>query len=59
MSNLQLLIETTETLVRNLDQASQNERLFSLNICIELEKMSWEMLRMSDELKQIKEYCGV
>ena len=59
MVNIQTLIETTEKLCSTLDSASQNERQFSLNVCMELEKMSWEMFRMSNDLKQIKEYCGV
>jgi hypothetical protein len=59
MVNIQALIETTEALVKTLDQASQNEKHFSLNVCIALERISWDALRMSDDLKQIKEYCGV
>lgn len=59
MTNLQLLIETTERLVKSLDQASQNEKQFSDNILIELERMSWEAFRMNNDLKSIKEYCGV
>lgn len=59
MSNLQLLIETAEKLCNTLDQAAKNEKQFALNVCIELERMSWEALRMSNDLKQIKEYCGV
>ncbi len=59
MSNLQLLIETTERLVKTLDQAHQNESGFNYKICQELERMSWEAFRMSNDLKEIKEYCGV
>jgi hypothetical protein len=57
MSNLQMLIETTENLVKNLDKASQNEKQFCYDVCMELEKMSWETFRMMNDLKQIKNYC--
>jgi hypothetical protein len=57
MTNLQQLIETTENLVNSLDLASQNEKKFCLDICIELEKMSWETFRIMNDLKQIKQYC--
>jgi len=55
---LQELIEATEKLCRNLDIASQNEKKFTIDICLQLEKYTLEMHRMSSDLQQIKDYVG-
>ncbi len=55
---LQELIEAADRLCNNLDIASQNEKKFCDNICMRLEQFSWEAFKMSNELKEIKEYCG-
>lgn len=59
MTDLQLLIETAEKLSQTLDLISQNEKKFCLDVCIELEKMSWETYRMSNDLRQIQDYCHI
>ena len=52
------LIDTAKALSDKLDAAAQQDREFCIKLQIEFEKMSWEMLRFSDDLKQIKEYVG-
>lgn len=57
MTDLDMLIETANRLCNNLDIASQNEKRFNLDICIEFDKYSWEVYKMMNDIKQIKEYC--
>lgn len=58
MTAIQELIESADRLCASLDLASQNEKKFCDSICHEFERMSWETLRMANDLKQIKEYCS-
>jgi hypothetical protein len=58
MTALQELIDTADRLCKNLDIASQNEKNYTTNICLELERYSWEIYRMMNEIKEIKDYCG-
>ncbi len=58
MTSLEELIEAANKLCSSLDIASNNEKTFSYNICHELERMSWETLRLANDLKLIKEYQG-
>ena len=59
MTPLEELIATADRLCSNLEIASQNDKKFCTDICFELERYSWEMHRMSNELRQIREYCGI
>lgn len=52
------LIQTADRLCASLDLASQNEKKFCDPICLELERMSWETMRLVNDLRQIKEYIG-
>ena len=56
MTNIQELIETAEKLCQTLDLASQQEKIFTTNICIELERLSWTTLTTINDLKQINDY---
>jgi hypothetical protein len=58
MSALNELINAAEKLCESLDKAASNEKKFCHNVCNELERMSWETLRISNDLKQIKEYVS-
>jgi hypothetical protein len=58
MTDLEELIQTADRLCKNLDMIAQNEKKYTTNICIELERYSWEMYRMRNELNEIKEYLG-
>lgn len=58
MRDLDDLIETANRFCINLGVVSENENKFCVDICLELEKMSWEAMRMMNDLKQIKSYQG-
>jgi len=55
-TNIQELIEATDRLCASLDAASQNEQKFCDTVLMELERMSWETLKISTDLKQIQNY---
>lgn len=55
MSNLQLLIETTNQLSARLEESANNEMQFCIDIQMRLEQMSWEMLRAANDLQYIYE----
>ena len=57
-TDLQQLIDTAKSLSERLDEAARKEREFCVDLQLEFEKMSWEMLRMMDELQSIKQYVG-
>lgn len=56
MTDLQELIETTMKLCNNLDKAASEEKRFCVDLQLRFEKMSWEMLRAANELREIKNY---
>jgi hypothetical protein len=56
MTNLQELIETANRLSKRLEEAANEEKRFTVDICLALEKMSWESLRLSNDLESIKSY---
>lgn len=55
MNELDELIATADKLCATLDKAAENEKKFCYNVCHELERMSWEALRMSNDIKLIRE----
>jgi hypothetical protein len=59
MSNLEELRVSAERLCASLDEAANNEKKFCHNVLNELERMSWEALRISNDIKEIMEYQGV
>ncbi len=58
MKNIDELIEAADKLCNSLTEIANNERRYHDLISMEFEKFSWDMLRMSNDLKQIKEYQG-
>jgi hypothetical protein len=56
MGAIDELINSTEKLCLNLENASKNEAQFLDVIQSELEKMCWQAQRMKSNLEQIKEY---
>lgn len=53
------LVDAAEKLCNSLEIASQNELRFCYDLCLELERMSWEALRMRNDLIAIKEDLGI
>ena len=56
MTDLQKLIDTALILSQNLERAASEEKRFCVDICLALEKMSWETLRLSNDIISIKNY---
>lgn len=59
MSSLDLLIEAADALSKNLEKAAENEKMFCHDLCLELERCSWEVFKMSNGIRSLKEYYGV
>lgn len=56
MTDLQKLIETALLLSQNLEKAASEEKRFCVDICMTLEKMSWEAMCLSNDLQSIKNF---
>lgn len=56
MTNLQELIETANRLSKRLEEAANEEKRFTVDICMTLERMSWEIYRTANDLESIKSY---
>lgn len=57
-TNFNELIKAAESLSSSLDKASENENEFPFRVCVELERLSWEIFRAANTLKEIKEYVS-
>lgn len=55
---LQELIEMGEKLCSTLEKASLSERKFCLDVQIEFERMMWDSIRMTNDLRNFKEKFG-
>jgi len=56
MTALQELIELGDRFVKSMDESIKNEKMFCDKILFELERMSWDSMRMVNDLKKIKDY---
>ncbi len=56
MTNLQELIETANRLSKNLENAANEEKRFCTDICLALEKMSWDIFKAANDLQEIHTY---
>lgn len=52
------LIEKAHDLSLELEKQANIELNFCIDISILLEKLSWEVYRLTNELREIKEYKG-
>jgi len=55
--DLQELIETAARLSERLDRMANDEKRFTSDISLFLEKMSWDIFAYSEDLQEIKSYC--
>ena len=55
-TDLQQLIETAKLLCEKLEQAAKEEQEFCKDLENEFEVMSWQVFRMTEELRLIREY---
>lgn len=53
MTDLDMLVTTANNLSNSLSKAAEEEMRFGLDLCLILERMSWEMLRAKDDLQEI------
>jgi hypothetical protein len=53
MTDLDMLVTTANNLSNSLSKAAEEEMRFGLDLCLTLERMSWEMLRAKDDLQEI------
>jgi hypothetical protein len=59
MTELEELIETMKKLSDNLEKSAENEKIFCHDLSLELERCSWEIFRMGNDLQiLIKTYGG-
>ena len=49
------LIDQADTLFQSLDKLSWEEKKFNLDVCLEFERMSWEILRLKNNISNIKD----
>lgn len=55
-NEIELLQYMANNLCQALEKLSQNDKQYSLDLCIILERYSWDMYKMANHLKEIKEY---
>lgn len=58
MSEFDEFLEVINTLNKNLKIFEENEKIFCHDICLELERYSWELYRMENEINKLKEIYG-
>ena len=58
MTELEKLVESANELCRRLEEASNNEKAFCVDVCAELENYSWETYRMANNISHLKERFG-
>ena len=58
MTGLEELIDTADKLSASLEKAASDEKKFCHDICFALEKYSWDMYRLANEIREIKEIYG-
>jgi hypothetical protein len=58
MSNIQELIDTADRLCQNIDTTIENDKKYCDDVLMELERISWSMLRMRNDLMTIKQWEG-
>lgn len=58
MTKIQDIIDIARKLCETLDEAASSEKQFCVDLQLRFEQMSWESLRMADELNEIKYIVG-
>jgi hypothetical protein len=49
------LIDQADVLFQSLDALSWEEKKFNMDICLEFERMSWEVLRLKNYISNMKD----
>lgn len=58
MGVLEEVIEIAERLSQKLEKIAENEKMFCDDLCLEMERYSWEVFRMKNSIQQLKEVYG-
>lgn len=58
MKEVEEIKRLLESISNRLENISQQEKQFDLDVCISLEHMSWETHRMSNNLKELQAMGG-
>jgi len=58
MTVLEEIIQLMNNICNQLEKAAENEKKFCHDVCLQLERYSWETYRMSNEINQLKEFYG-
>lgn len=56
MTDLEELIEVADRLCNRLEKAASDEKKFSLDLCLQFERQSWEMFKLCNEIKELREF---
>jgi len=56
MTAIEELIETSNLLCKRLDEVANEDKRLCDKIALQLERYSWEMYRMANDLKSMQEY---
>jgi hypothetical protein len=58
MTVLEEIIQLLNSITKKLDKAAEDERQFGSDLCLDLERISWQTYRMSNNIKEIHETYG-
>ena len=56
MTAIEELIETSDRLCKRLDEVANEDKRLCDKIQLQLERYSWELYRMTNDLKSMKDY---
>lgn len=56
--DLQELINTCDSLCKRLDEMANEEVRFGFQFQQEIERISWEIMKNTEDMKSIKEWVG-
>lgn len=59
MTNLQKIIDSAEDICKNLEIEADFDKKYPFDLCLELERYSWQMHRMANDIRQLQEMFGV
>jgi hypothetical protein len=58
MTDLELLIQTAESLCNRLSDMANQEVQFGWRVCSMMEQVSWEISKQAEDLKAINNFVG-
>lgn len=58
MNEIEEIKKLLANISNRLDNMSQQEKQFDLDVCIYFENLSWETYKMSNNLNELQTICG-